>query len=192
MRFLPAGCVLPSSGWCGPFLAICPLTNCFFCGTESWDTTLWRLLPVWAAALSWLCRNSLDISYFFKSIIFSLSQTSFPLFPFSYPTCHPLCVSCSHTPPPAHKPCPPVLAAAVFAFRAENLMEVTSLASAEVRLSHSSVCVSETLILVFSLFPLIYKTVDRRVVSNSHPVFCMHIQKGWMDTKRSARLNNNK
>lgn len=29
--------------------------------------------------------------------------------------------------------CPPVLAAAVFAFRAENLMEVTSLASAEVR-----------------------------------------------------------
>lgn len=59
---------------------------------------------------------------------------------------------------PTHKPPPPVLAAAVFAFRAENLMEVTSLASAEVRPSHIRlVCmcvrVSETLIPVLSLSP---------------------------------------
>lgn len=82
---------------------------------------------------------------------YNLITTCFPTFLLCPPSIPPPmasppplpCVPLSrNTPSPNKPPLPPVLAAAVFAFRAENLMEVTSLASAEVRPSQSTPCVN--------------------------------------------------
>lgn len=54
------GCALHSSGWCEPSPAICPLTSCFFSGTESLDSTPWKLLPVRVPARCYLCSNKLQ------------------------------------------------------------------------------------------------------------------------------------
>lgn len=105
------------------------------------------------------------------------------------------CVPLSrNTPSPNKPPLPPVLAAAVFAFRAENLMEVTSLASAEVRPSQSTPCVNAC---VRSPDPrrLPFPTYSTKSVNScwwatsaGSPDFCMHSsgnKKSWLDTSGS-------
>lgn len=81
----------------------------------------------------------------------------------------------------------PVLAAAVFAFRAENLMEVTSLASAEVWPFHISLlCVCLKLWFQSSPCPPTYpwKAVNSSwwPARTSNPVFCMHMSGKKKDT----------